>query len=244
MTPSHGLARDLGHHRRKTAVPSDEEGASQPTRALPSSMSGVDVPDPKPKAKGYRKKSNIVWAVAVVLVALLAIYAFGGFGSSPGPTYRQTTSTTYNISASAVIQAAVQQNPAGYNATNLRVLNHSYPGAQSEAYAILSETPSYANMTVIVFDTTNSAQSYYNLFASHVVGLPGYTNITSALNGYEQYGKCYAYGEDVDSGQAVANGICTDGNVFLQAHLSSIESFSQLEADLSSLMGAMYQSVD
>jgi len=41
----------------------------------------------------------------------------------------------------------------------------------------------------------------------------------------------------------VANGVCTDGNVFLQAHLSSSESFAQLEDDLSSLMGSMYQSV-
>jgi hypothetical protein len=178
----------------------------------------------------------------VVLVALLAIYAFGGLGSSPGPTYSQTTSTTYNVSASAVIQAAVQQNPAGYNATTLMVVNPSHPGAQSAAYAILSEPQSEANVTVIVFETTNSTQSYYNLFASHVVGLAGYTNITSLLNGYEQYGKCYGYGEDVD-GIAVANGICADGNVFLQAHLSSTEPFSQLEADLSSLMGAMYQSV-
>jgi len=179
----------------------------------------------------------------VVLVALLAIYALGGFGSTPGPTYSQTTSTTYNISASAVIQAAVQQDPAGYNATSLRVANPSYPGAQSAADAILSESQSAANMTVIVFDTTNSTQSYYDLFASHVVGLPGYTNITPVLNGYEQYGKCYGYGEDVD-GIAVTNGICADGNVFLQVHLSSSATFSQLEADLSSLMGAMYQSVD
>jgi hypothetical protein len=235
------LAREIGHPRRQTAVSSGEEGASPPT--TPPSGSGVEPSDRKPRSKGYRKRSNIVWAVAVVLVALLAIYALSGFGSPPGPAYGQTTSTTYDISASAVIQAAVQQNPAGYTATTLRAVNPSHPGAQSAAYAIMNESQSLANMTVIVFGTTNSSQSYYNLFASHVVGLPGYTNITSVLNSYEQYGRCYGYGEDVD-GIAVANGICADGNVFLQAHLSSTEPFSQLEADLSSLMGAMYQSVD
>ncbi|MDA4112524.1 MAG: hypothetical protein OK474_00560 [Thaumarchaeota archaeon] len=240
-TTTHGPARDIGHPRRQTAAPSDEEGTSQPTPAPP--VSGAEPSDRKPRARGYRRKSNIVWAVAVALVALLAIYAFGGFGSSPGPTYDQTTSTTYSISATAVIQAAVQQGPAGYTATTLRAVNSSHPGAQSAAYAILNESQSLANMTVIVFGTTNSSQSYYDLFASHVVGLPGYTNITPVLNGYEQYGKCYGYGEDVD-GIAVANGICTDGNVFLQAHLSSTAPFSQLEADLSSLMGSMYQSLD
>ena len=239
------VAPDLWCYRRQAAVPSDgeeEEGTSQHVRA-PSSASAADASDTKPKTRSYGKKSNIVWAVAVVLVALLAIYALGGFGSTPGATYSQTTSTTYNISASAVIQAAVLQDPAGYNATSLRMANPSYPGAQSAADAVLSEPQSAANMTVIVFDTINSTQSYYDLFASHVVGLPGYTNITSVLNGYEQYGKCYGYGEDVD-GIAVTNGICADGNVFLQAHLSSSATFSQLESDLSSLMGAMYQSVD
>jgi hypothetical protein len=239
-----GLALDLGLRRRQAVVLAGEEGCtSRPTCARSSPASGGDAPDRKSKTRGYRKKSNVIWAVAVILVALLAIYALGGFGSTPGPTYSQTTSTTYNVSASAVVQAAAQQDPAGYNATSLKALNHSYPGAQSAADAILSEPQSAANMTVIVFDTTNSTQSYYDLFASHVVGLPGYTNITSVLNAYEQYGKCYGYGEDVD-GIAVTNGICVDGNVFLQAHLSSSATFSQLESDLSSLMGAMYQSVD
>ncbi len=193
-------------------------------------------------ARRFLKKSNITWVVAVVLVALLAVYAFGGLGSSSTPSNTQTTSTTYNIAASSVILAAAQQYPAGYNTTSAGLLHSTYPGERSAADAILSTSQSAANMTVLVFDTVNSSQSYYRVFTSNVKGLVGYTDISSVLSGYEQYGSCYAYGEDVD-GIAVANGICTDGNVFLQAHLSSSESFSQLEGDLSSLMGAMYQSV-
>jgi hypothetical protein len=247
MIISHGLFVDPRGRRRRT-TPSYDDGddnnrdvRSRPARTT-SPGSDTSTSGRKPRSRSFRK-SNIVWVIAVVLVALLAIYALGGLGSSHGPTYSQTTSTTYEVSASVVVQSAAQQNPAGYSATNSRVVNSSYPGAQSEAYAILSDPQSAANMTVIVFDTTNSTQSYYSLFASHVMGLPGYTNVTSLLNGYEQYGKCYGYGEDVD-GIAVANGICADGNVFLEVHLSSSESFSQLESDLSSLMGAMYQSVD
>ena len=97
-------------------------------------------------------------------------------------------------------------------------------------------------MTVAVFGSVNSSQSYYGVFSSNVKGLSGYTDITSVLSSYERYGVCYAYGEDVD-GIAVTNGICTVGNVVLLAHLSSSESFAQLEDDLSSLMGAMYQSL-
>ena len=131
----------------------------------------------------------------------------------------------YNIAASSVILAAAQQYPAGYNTTSAGLLHSTYPGERSAADAILSTSQSAANMTVL-FDTVNSSQSYYRVFTSNVKGLVGYTDISSVLSGYEQYGSCYAYGEDVD-GIAVANGICTDGNVFLQAHLSSSESFSQ-----------------
>jgi len=190
----------------------------------------------------YLKKSNIAWVVAAVLVTLLAVYALSEAGSSPGPTNTQTTSTSYGVTASSVILAAVQQNPAGYDTTSTGQLRAVYPGEQSAADAILSSSQSAANMTVAVFSSVNSSLSYYEIFSSNVKGLAGYTDITSVLSGYEQYGACYAYGEDVD-GIAVTNGICTDGNVVLLAHLSSSESFAQLEGDLSSLMNAMYQSV-
>ncbi len=199
-------------------------------------------PEPGRSVGRYLKKSTIVWVVAVVLVALLAVYALSEAGSSPGPTYTQTASTSYDVSASSVIMAAVQQNPAGYDTTSTGQLRTAYPGEQSAADAILSSSQSAANMTVAVFGSVNSSQSYYGVFSSNVKGLSGYTDITSVLSSYERYGVCYAYGEDVD-GIAVTNGICTVGNVVLLAHLSSSESFAQLEDDLSSLMGAMYQSL-
>ena len=192
---------------------------------------------------GSHRRGNLAWAAAVLVVALLAVYAFGGLRPSSSSSFSQTTSTAYSLDASSVITAAVQGYPAGYNATSAGLLSPSYPGVGSAAYALMSQTQSSANLTVIVFDTDNASQSYFSLFQSNVKGLAGYTDITSVLAGYEQYGACYAYGDDVD-GIAVANGICTDGNVFLQVHLSSTESFSQAQSDLASLMGAMYQSVD
>ncbi|MDA4134365.1 MAG: hypothetical protein OK441_02205 [Thaumarchaeota archaeon] len=204
----------------------------------------VSQPEPRATAGRYLKKGNIAWAIAVVLVAILAIYALESNVAAPGPTYTQTTSTTYEVAASSVIQSAVQQNPAGYIATATVALKPGYPGEQGAEDAILNgdQGQAAANITVAVFDSANASQAYYNLFTSNVRGLAGYTDVTSVLASYEQYGSCYAYGEDVD-GIAVANGVCTDGNVFLQAHLSSSESFAQLEDDLSSLMGSMYQSV-
>jgi hypothetical protein len=188
-------------------------------------------------------RGNLVWLLAVVLVAVFAVYAFGGFGLSSTPSSTMTTSTSYRITASSVVLAAAEQYPAGYNATSSGPLSLNRPGEQSAAYAVLFQSQSSGNITVIVFDSTNASQSYYNAFTSNVRGLVGYTNISGSLVGYQQYGGCYGYGEDVD-GIAVANGVCTDGNVFLQVHLSSTESLSQLESDMSSLMGAMYQSVD
>jgi len=201
-------------------------------------------PEGRISAGRYLKKGNIAWAIAVVLVAILAIYALESNTAPRGPTYTQTTSTVYEVAASSVIQSAVQQNPSGYATTSTGALKSTYPGEQGAEDAILNgdQGQAAANMTVMVFDSANSSQSYYGVFTSNVKGLAGYTDITSILASYEQYGSCYAYGEDVD-GIAVANGVCTDGNVFLQAHLSSSESFAQLEDDLSSLMGSMYQSV-
>jgi hypothetical protein len=187
-------------------------------------------------------RGNLVWLIAVVLVAIFAIYAFGGFGTSSAPSSTVTTSTSYYISAASVVLAAAQQYPAGYNATSIGPLSLNRPGEQSASFALLSQSQSSANMTVIVFGSTNSSQSYYDSFTSGVRGLVGYTDISGALGGYEQYGSCYGYGEDVD-GIAVANGVCTNGNVFLEVHLSSTESFAQIESDMSSLMGAIYQSV-
>ena len=208
-------------------------------------MSTARVAQARPPPKRSHRRSNALWAAAVVLVALFAVYAYASSSASSPPTsttVTQTTSTSYDVAASSIVLAAVQQGPAGYDETSGGPLAPNYPGEQSAADAILATSDSAANMTVIVFATTSSGQSYFEELQSHVRGLEGFTDITGVIGGYAQYGGCYAYGEDVD-GIGVANGICADGNVFLEVHLSSSEPFSYLEDDLSSLMGAAYQGV-
>ena len=151
-------------------------------------------------------------------------------------------STSYSVGPNAVLTSAVQHNKAGY-------VLESYgstmtDGAQGGDWAVLGNTDgSEANMTVIVFSSVDAAQAYYGTYVAGVKGLPGYTDVSSDLNSFQQYGKCYAYGEDVDS-IAVVNGICSKGNVILQTHLVSGVSFEQLGADMVSLMGSLYNSVD
>jgi len=202
----------------------------------------VSAVEPPQSTSGSHKRNNLIWLIAILLVASLALYAFGGFRGSSSTTSSQTTSTSYSVSAPSIVQYAAQGYVDGYNATSAGLLSPTRAGEESGAYAVLSQSQSLANITALVFDTTNSSQSYYDLFVSNVQGLAGFTDISSVLSGYQQYGSCYAYGEDVD-GIAVANGVCRDGNVFLEAHLSSTEAITQAESDLSSLMGAMYQSV-
>jgi hypothetical protein len=194
-----------------------------------------------PRTRSIRKGS-VAWVAAIVLVALLVVYSLGGSASPSTSSFTSTTSTSYDVGAASVVSAAAQQSPSGYNATSAGGLRASYPGEESGAYAILSEPQSAANMTALVFTSADSAGSYYSSYTSHVRGLAGYTDVSADLAAYTQYGSCYAYGEDVD-GIAVLNGVCTDGNVFLQVHLSSSASFQQLEGDLSGLMGALYHSL-
>ena len=106
-----------------------------------------------------------------------------------------------------------------------------------------SSDGSFANMTVRVFSSTNASQAYYGTFVASVKGLPGYTDISSELNSFQQYGRCYAYEEGVEN-FTVVNGICSKGNVILKIHLASTVSLQQLEADMVTLMRSLYDSVD
>ena len=137
---------------------------------VPAPGPGKGPADGGPRA-GRVRKSTVAWAVAVVLVALLAVYAFGGIGAGPSLSFSRTTSTTYKIDAPSVVLAAAQQSPAGYNATSSGSLRPTYSGEQSAAYAILSQPQSAANMTALVFNTAGSSQAYYESFTSHVMGL-------------------------------------------------------------------------
>jgi hypothetical protein len=131
----------------------------------------------------------------------------------------------------------VQTNPAGF----VLQASEQAPSGGSGWATLQHADGSEANVTVMVYASTGDSQGYYERFLAGVKGLPGYTDITSDLSSFQQYGKCYGYGEDVD-GIAVVNGVCTKGNAFLQVHLVSAIAFSDLEGDLTSIMGALYRS--
>jgi len=148
------------------------------------------------------------------------------------------TYTQFTISAGGIVTAAAGQSPSGYT------LESSEASAQSSGdWAVLGQADgSTANITALVFASPNDSRAYFGRLVSSLKGLPGYADATSALSAYNKYGGCYGYGEDVD-GIAVVNGVCTKGNVFLQVHLVSTKSLEELEADMTSLMGALCDSV-
>lgn len=184
----------------------------------------------------------ILVCIVILLIGLFSAAAFYLTSVDFGNTKQQTTSTEYLTDASSVVSSTVLGYPGGYTASATGSLNAKSDGAASAAYAIMGQTQSAANLTVIVFDQASSAQSYFARFRSNVQGLPGYSNISSAVSGYQQYGACYGYGEDVD-GIAVVAGICTKGNVFLEVHITSSNDFSSVQGDLTTLMGAAYANV-
>jgi len=176
----------------------------------------------------------------VVIIAVASVYA--AFYVPRNAASQLTTSTAYEADASAVVADVVRQSPGGYVASSSAALKPSLQDSSSVAYVILGRTASTANVTVIVFERVVSAQGYFDRFRSSIQGLPGYTDISGTLTAYQKYGACYGYGEDVD-GIGVAAAICTKGNVFLQVHLTSSNDFSSVEADLTTLMAAVYGSV-
>jgi hypothetical protein len=175
-------------------------------------------------------------AIVLVLIAAGAVYTLW---TSSSPETASTISTQYSADAASVVTGAVAANPAGY------VLESSKSGQQRIGdWAVLGQPDgSVANVTVLVFASTSASQSYYSRLVSSLRSLPGYTDLTSSLAQYQQFGRCYGYGEDVD-GIAVADGVCTKGNVLLHVHTVSSKAFTSLEADMIDLMGALYQNVD
>lgn len=191
-------------------------------------------------AGGKSERRRRAWVVLLAVIVMV-VFAFATYSVFAGPPSGASfTSTYYSTSADAVVLAAAQQSPAGYS---LESRSSPASGAtQSGGWAVLGQADgSTANVTVIVFSSTNASQSYFSRTKASFDGLPGYTDVTSALSAYLQYGKCYAVGEDVD-GIAVINGFCTKGNVLLQVHLVSGKAFGDLETDLTTLMGSLYQS--
>jgi hypothetical protein len=183
---------------------------------------------------------------AAVLVALV-LFSLGAF-TPPSPTsgIASTTSASYVVDASAVIASAATHAPAGYTQGSSHQLNPNETGLKSGAYAVFSaQAGSLANMTIIVFDTPKSAQTYFMSVVSNAKGLAGYSDVSSSLASYQHYGLCYGFGEaDPYGNGAVATGVCTKGNVYIQVHAVSPSSLSSAEGDMSSLVGAAYSSVN
>jgi hypothetical protein len=192
---------------------------------------------PSPRAGGIRVDRRVWLGIAVAVLIIVGVVSFISVTAPTSGT--TTTSTSISGGADTVVASAAQSNPAGF------VLESSkQPSSRSSDWAILQQSDgSEANVTVIIYSSANASQAYFDRLVAGAKGLPGYTDVTSDLASFQHYGKCYGYGEDIDN-VAVINGVCTKGNAFLQVHLVSGIAFSDLEPDLTSIMGALYQSAE
>jgi len=179
--------------------------------------------------------------VVIIVVAVLITSGVVVLVVTNTPTSLTTeANTSISVGANSIIASAVQTNSAGFR---LEFSKPTSPGSnvQMSDWAILDQSDgSSANVTVTEYSSAVTSQAYFNKFTASVKGLPGYVDISSDLTSFQQYGKCYGYGEDLE-GIAVVNGVCTKGNVFIQVHLNSSITFPDLEEDLTSIMGALYQ---
>jgi hypothetical protein len=181
----------------------------------------------------------------VLLVLLVSVVGLTGFvffatHGSARPSGSTTRSTYYQTDAASIVGSAIQGHTSGYTLEASKTPGTGGSGTQTEDWVELTDASgSVANMSATVFGSVNASQKYYTDFVANQKALPGYVDISSDLSSFRDYGGCYANGEDVD-GIAVINGVCSKGNVVLWIHLASGVDFSQLESDLTNLMGAMY----
>jgi hypothetical protein len=194
------------------------------------------------------RKGKLVALVAAAAVSvallLLSLGTFNHSSSTSGTA--STTSASYVLDASAIIASAAAHAPAGYARGSSHQLNPNETGLETGAYAVFAaQAGSVANMTILVFDTPESAQTYILSVVSNAKGLSGYTDVSSSLASYQHYGLCYGFGQaDPYGNGAVATGVCAKGNVYIQVHAVSPTSLSSAEEDMSSLVGAAYQGVN
>jgi hypothetical protein len=182
--------------------------------------------------------------VASIILLVLLLYAFGSFSAPPASSTTQATETTsYNTLASSVISSAANYLPAGYLQGSSKQLNANETGLVSGGYVLYSnQGGALTNMTILVFSSSASAQTYIASVISNAKGLSGYSDATSALSGYQHYGVCYGYAEgDPEGSLYVANGVCTKGNVYIQVHLAVSSSLPSAEGDMAGFVGAAYQ---
>jgi len=185
--------------------------------------------------------------VASIVALALLLTGLGVFNqSTAASTSTTTTSTTYNVLPSSVIaSAATYAQAAGYTQGSPKQLTPHESGLETAGYALFSDQGgAVANMTILVFNSTASAQRYTDSIISNAKALSGYTDVTSLLTSYQHYGACYGYAEsDPEGAGSIATGVCADGNAYIQVHLATASSLASAEGDMSSLVGAAYQGI-
>jgi hypothetical protein len=202
------------------------------------------VADDNGKPPGGGGRRLIAPGVASVVLLVLLLYSFGTFnGQNATSGLTTTTSTSYSVTAPSVIASAAAGGPDGYARGSSGQLSPSEPGLKSGGYGSFStQGGSIANMTILVFDAPQSARAYIDRVIANSKSLSGYADITQALASYRNYGVCYGFGQtDPEGNGAVATGLCTKGNVYIQVHVVSPSSLSSAEGDMSDLVGAAYQ---
>jgi hypothetical protein len=183
--------------------------------------------------------------VSVLLLGLL-LYGLGTFTGPSTTASSSRTSTFYDISASSILSSAT--GPAssdGFNQGSTKPLTPRETGLETAGFALFSDQGGdSANMTILVFNSTASAQTYTDSVIHNAKGLPGYSNANSTLADYVQYGTCYGYAQtDPEGNGAIATGVCSDGNVYIQVHFISAASIQAAEGDMGALVGAAFRTV-
>jgi len=212
---------------------------------LSAPISGGDPGGGKMSSRGrtYLVALGVASIVALALL-LTGLGVFNQSASTGAPT--TTSSTTYNVVASSVIASAATYTPSdGYTQGSPKQLSAHESGLETAGYALFTnQGAAVANMTILVFNSTTSAQRYIDSVISNAKALSGYTDVTSVLTSYQHYGTCYGYAEsDPEGAGAIATGVCTKGNVYVQVHLATTSSLPSAEGDMSSLVGAAYQGI-
>jgi len=192
------------------------------------------------------RRCLIALGVISILVVGIALVEFGVFTSpsqGAGVSTSTTTSTFYVVSAPAIIASAAPHVPSGYVEGSSKQLSPKETGLSSAGYAAFSnQGTALANMTVLVFNSTTTAQTYVDSVIANSKDLSGYTDITVSLASFQHYGTCYGFGEtDPDGAGAVATGVCTKGNVYIQVFVASNSSLPSVQEDMSGFVGAAYQ---
>ena len=187
--------------------------------------------------------------VSILLLGLL-FYSLGDFsGSGPSSASATTTtsfsSTSYNITAPSLIGTVASNPPDGYMETSSKQLNPNEPGLASGGYGFFSaQDGDLANVTILVFDGQQAAQTYTGSVIGNTKDLSGYTDVTGVLTNYDHYGACYGVGEaDPEGNGAIAQGICSKGNVYIWVHVVSSASLPVAEGEMADLVGTAYQSL-